>query len=214
MLDGYQRLILIKVRHHAAHIQVLDHDRVVFANEISGQLLQTVATNIGNLLMDLGNFDACLVPVKGTLFLAGQRFVRFLRLCHLAAHGARSVVAGPIVESGKGFQSQIDSDLAGSFRHSGQHFIDTEGNVVFAGWGPADMDCSWLALKVTRPTDVHLADLSKAELPASPLKSCPMELGGLVTDPLLEAGIFRTMLPEVHEGGLQVPQRTAALERH
>ena len=50
------------VRHHAAHIQVLDCDRLVFTNQPGTQVMQEVAANIRNLLVDLGHADACLEP--------------------------------------------------------------------------------------------------------------------------------------------------------
>jgi hypothetical protein len=43
------------VRHHAAHVQVLDDDHLVFTNEPSTELVQIVAADVRNLLMDFGH---------------------------------------------------------------------------------------------------------------------------------------------------------------
>lgn len=36
-------------RYHAANIQVLDHDRLVFTNELSAEFMQAIAADIGNV---------------------------------------------------------------------------------------------------------------------------------------------------------------------
>ena len=60
------------VTNHAFYIQVLDADRLVFANQHSGLFLQKVCSLIGNLLMNLGNPDSLLVTVVRTLLLPGE----------------------------------------------------------------------------------------------------------------------------------------------
>jgi hypothetical protein len=124
---GYGSSYLV-VRHHAAYVQILDHNRVGFTNEISGQLMQSVAANVCDLFADLSHFDAGLIPVT----FAGKPLLRPFQLRHLPAQRSRCVVAGAVVEGGKSLKSKVDADLPGSFRQCQQRLVHAERNVVAA----------------------------------------------------------------------------------
>src|ERR1039458_7129620 len=64
------------VRHHAAHVQVLYRDHLVFTNETGAQFMQIIAANIRNLLVDLGHPELCLAPILRAFPFAGQRLLR------------------------------------------------------------------------------------------------------------------------------------------
>lgn len=60
------------VLQHIADGQVLDHDRLVLADESSGELVEKVVPAIGDPCMDPGHLASALVVIAGTSGLAGE----------------------------------------------------------------------------------------------------------------------------------------------
>ena len=72
--DGAGKRVVLD---HVADGQVLDHDRLVFANEPSGQLVQVVPAPVGDPGVHPGDLAPGLVPVRRALrLLAGQQALR------------------------------------------------------------------------------------------------------------------------------------------
>ena len=194
------------VRHHAAHVQVFDRDRLVFTNQTGRKLVQIVAANIRNPLVDLGHPELCLALVLRALPLAGQRLLRPLQLRHLAAQRSRRWMLAAIREGGEAGQSQINADLPGSRGHHRQRFIHAERNVVASSGRAAYVDCSRLSRESARPADIQIANLGERQCRSVPLETRARELRRLFAVALLEVGVRRAILPEVDERGLQVAQ--------
>jgi hypothetical protein len=62
----------VVVADHVPDAQVLDHDRLVVADEPGRELVQEVFAAVGDPGVDPGDLDAGLVPVRGALLGAGQ----------------------------------------------------------------------------------------------------------------------------------------------
>ena len=60
------------VAHHTFYVQILNADRLVFAEEHCGLFLQKIGTLVGYLFMHSSNTDALLVAVSRTFLPAGE----------------------------------------------------------------------------------------------------------------------------------------------
>jgi len=195
------------VRHHAAHVQVFDRDHLVFANQAGRKLLQIVAANIRNLLVDLGHPELCLAPILRAFLFSGESLLRAVQLRHLAAQWTRRIMFAAVGEGREGGQPEVDTNLARGLRKNGQRFVHAEGNVVKTSGRSAHMNRGGLTGEVSGPSDIDFADFGERQYLSVPAESRARELCRLTTIALLKVRIVRTVPPKVDERGLQVAQR-------
>lgn len=115
------------VLQHIADGQVLDHDRLVLADESSGELVEKVVPAIGDPCMDPGHLASALVVIAGTSGLAGE-----LSLGPREAGSVPALVSGigDLLSRGEGDEggdSHVDADREIS--------VGSRGNRVFAQHG-------------------------------------------------------------------------------
>lgn len=67
--DGSGQLVVLE---HATHIQIFDHDRLVFADESSGEFVQVIVSSISDSCVYSSNCPPCLNSISRTSGLAGK----------------------------------------------------------------------------------------------------------------------------------------------
>ena len=68
------------VLHHIFDSQILNHDRLVRAYQLSCQLMQKILSSIGDLCVDFSHFQPCFVSVVTPLLLPRQCFLHPFQL--------------------------------------------------------------------------------------------------------------------------------------
>jgi hypothetical protein len=212
------------VRHHVPHRQVLNHDRLVLANESSRHLVQHVPSPVSDASMDPSHLHSGLLPVAGCLLLTSQA-----PLCL-----GQSNAFPPLLPRIGDLALRIGQtrNWTGQGQQTGDPDIDT--HLRPAGWqvfgGGLDQDRAVPATgriprhghrgrvaafgQRTRPPNVqrlsHLrqgqSSIAETEPRAGALRRRP----GLLAR--LEAGAPGAVVEETRECRLEVPQ--ALLQRH
>ena len=194
------------VSHHIPDGEILDHNRLVFTDESSRQLVEEVVPGVGNPLVDRGDLNTGLVPILRSFLLSGQGFLRPLQLFHFSAQWAWRVEFGAIRRRSKSSKSKVDANRGFSLRHLQQRLIHAESDVIAARRCTAYRNSGGFHSEFARPFDLEPADLRERQSGSIPLKGRARELGRLRAMFTFERGIGCPLLPEVHKGGLQVPE--------
>ena len=204
------------VAEHVADLQVLDHDRLVLADESSRELVQVVTAAVGDPGVHPGHPPAGLLPVRRPALRAG---VRALRPREPDAVGPLVARVGDLLPGGQGDQggdarvdpdhgiggrAVLDGDLAQQRHVPAARAVAGHGHG--RGLGPVRQ---W-----ARPADVErLGHLRQRQRAVPVAERRARVFGRRPRSPLgLERRVLRPLLPEVRERALQVPQ--CLLQRH
>ena len=199
--------------HHASHVQVFHHNRLVFTDELYAQLVKEVLPDVCDLLVDLSHADTGLRPILRSFLLTGESLLRPLQLRRLALQWSRRLVLRSTGRGRKVEQPQVDPDSSIGLRHRSQRFVNAERHIVAARWRTAHYHGAWLSRESTRPLDPQCADLGERERSAIPLESRASELRRLATALLLERRVGCSLLPEIDESSLKIAKRLLRRDR-
>jgi hypothetical protein len=202
---------------HASHVQVLDHDRLVFADESSRQLVQMIAASVGDAGVDAGNPQTGPATVVGPLLSAGQDPLRLGESLEVPEPVAWVRDLLPCRQRHQRGQPGVNADLRLGWRQRMDgRVLDPQRDVPAASRVAADGHGAWLATFGQRagPADVEWpGQPDQGELPVLEAEGRARVLGGVTLPSLgLEPRIASTTCPEGHEGALEVPQ--ALLKRN
>ncbi len=201
---------------HVHHCEVLDHDRLVFTDQSSGEFVQMVAPAVGDPRVDTRDLDPRLRPVGRAFGLAGELPLRLGEPVPVPPLMPRVGDLLPGRERGQGGDARVDADGTGYRAERPDRGLHQDRHEPPARAVPADGDSGRFRApgQRARPHDrerrVHLGE---PQMPVAPPERGPGVLrrrAGML--PRLEPGVLRPLVPERRERALQMAQRL--LQRH
>lgn len=194
---------------HPSHVQVFDADKVEVLNKPGSQLVQGVRTTIadafvkpGNLSLQRGVAVARLLPSGEMPLQAGELFCSTVQV-----PGIGDMLA--VRQSGEPVHPEIDADALTGLGEFLDGFIEAEGDEVPAG-RPLGYRCRrGQAGKLSAPSHFQFAEFGYLQgfCVGIVFERRARVLGGLLAVLSLRGRISSSLLEEVDESGLQVPQR-------
>jgi hypothetical protein len=195
------------VLHDPLHMQVFNHDNLVFVDDAARQLVKMVLPGARNALMHASYQLPGFVPARS--FLLAREFALFafqvsLRLTQMAGIGELRSVAG----YGEVCQADVNANRF-SIRRDGEHWftvVGQDGGMKLATCVAADRD--GLELSDDLPVDNAFdpANLWQIDARAFDLHALRI-LNRLTTVPGLEAGVFATFCEKVLVCACKILQR-------
>jgi hypothetical protein len=91
-------------------LQVFDHNRLVLAAEIGGDLVPPVLPDIGDPLVNAGNLDPGLVSIRASLLPTMELPIRAGKLAKIGTEGLRPLDGIAMRGDHGGFESQIHAN--------------------------------------------------------------------------------------------------------
>ena len=199
------------VLEHPQHVQILDDDHLVFANESSRELVQMIASPVGNAGMKSSELLLSLVSISGSFLFVGKtsREQSFASSFLFIMTRVGDLLAGR--ESSESCDADVDA-------HGGLEFREWTDALVFAKQRDVPAPCRIQRDRYGRwfypfgewsaPTNIewcrHFCQRQHSVFEA---KSASAELGGSATALLLEARILCSFREEVGIRTLKMPQR-------
>lgn len=199
--------------HHATDVQILNKDRLVFANNLCREFVNEVFPGIADLFVNLGDTKFGFLSVSGPFLFTGERLLCSLQLPLSFLQWLRRIELGAIGCSRKGGQAKVDAngfDCLGSFW---KWFIDSKRDVVATTRSLANRYRTGLQLEGARPLDTQYPNLGDGQDFLIELKGRARELGRLNAIFLLKRRIASTLFPKVDERSLQMAQTLLSRNR-
>lgn len=106
--DGLSKAV---ISCHPLHVQVFGKDSLVFAYQPMTQFVKEIASLVGNLFMNKGDFPSCLIPVYTTLHLSGKTALKQFQLIFRSTKKLWRLNALARRSYKERFQPKVNSDL-------------------------------------------------------------------------------------------------------
>jgi len=206
--DGSGQLVVLE---HAAHVQILDYDRLVFADESSGEFMQVVGSLVGDSRVYSSNFPSRLDPISRTSSFSGKS-----SLCEGEAFSVSGFVlrVGDFLSIRQRYQARepnIQPDRSGCVRQRLDRPVlheQTYEPATCAVTGYGDRGRLRAFRKRPRPYDGQwFRHLRKPQLAVPEIEGRASVLCRSSRFPLrLEAGVLGSSLPKRNKSTLQMPQ--------
>lgn len=194
---------------HAAHVQILDADRIESPDEIGSDLVHVVETGVRDLGVNLRHPKLGAFPSTASLDAARENPLRSDELLRLLDEMPWVRDAFAIGKRREPVDPEIYADSLAGLRKLGPFLVEYQGGVVSTSPVLADGNRGGLALKRPGPSYTQSSDTRKNEVAVGsvPPKSTAGIFGRLCSDLLFEGRVASTLLEEVTEGGLKMPER-------
>ena len=196
----------------AAHVpdrKVFEHDRLVFADQSRGQLVQEIGAPVFGVRLDSGYLESCLLVVAASFLLARQCPLGFGESFHVTVAVAWVVDLLAGAENGETVGSQVNADRGTLLAKPGDGIFHEDADMPASGRveGHGDGAGLRLAWQGAGPTDVQrLAHLRQREIAPVPFERASRVFGGTAVRLSLVGRIVAGLIEEVRIGFLQVPQ--------
>jgi hypothetical protein len=196
---------------HVPHAQILDHDHLVFTDEIGSELVQEIPSPIGDPGMGTGDVYSCLFPVSGALSLPGEQSLGAGEPCPIAtleprvedflSGGQRDQGGNPGIDPDGGFRLGKRFDRA----FTQQRYEPSARRISRHG----HRGRLRVRRQRTRPAyGQRFAHPRQRQLSVSPPEPATGVLGGLTGPfPGFEFRITRSFFPECDECALEMTER-------
>ena len=106
--DGLSKAV---ISCHPLHVQVFGKDSLVFAYQPMTQFVKEIASLVGNLFMNKGDFPSCLIPVYAALHLSGKTALKKFQLIFRSTKKLWRLNALARRSYKERFQPKVNSDL-------------------------------------------------------------------------------------------------------
>jgi len=198
------------VADHVPYAQLLNHDRLVLADEPGSELMQIIPPPVGDPGVYFGDFHTCPVPVGRSILLAGQRALGAGESYPVAGlmSGVGDLFSGR--ERDQRGNSGVDPHYIVATRQWRRPALADERNKPASGLVAAHCGSGGFGARRQgpRPADIQRCiHLREPQFPVAPAETRPRVLGRR-TRPLagLELRIARPLLPERDESALQMAE--------
>lgn len=206
----------LPVPHHVPHLKVLDHDRLVFTNKSSSDLVQVIFPAIGDPRMYPGYLPPSFIPIVAALLLAGQFPLSLRQPFPVLTLVFRVSDLLARRQSDQRVQPCIHTDHTVSRWQVLGTSLDQDRHEPSVCCIAGHRDRRWVSPfgQWTRPHNVewftHLRQRQRSITPPEPGLGVLGRLARFLSR--FELWVLRSFGEEVRERGLQVPQRL--LQRH
>lgn len=140
---------------HPRHIQILDNDHLIFANESSRKLVEMVSPSIGNTGVKPSKLLSCLVPVSGSFLFAGKPTRKYAFATCLSLIVPRIGDFLPSGERSKGGNPNVNANSRLELRKGNDALVLAKKRDVPASGG-IETDCHGRRLCPNREGRLHL----------------------------------------------------------
>ncbi len=204
--DGFSQAVVLD---HVLDLQTLDAYDLVFAYDLSRELVLIVTSTIRNLLMDASDLETSLVSILRAFFLLGVPPLGSCQFLFILVEELGIPMSMPIGGDDHGLQAQVKSYLFIHHRQGLNVFLNQDGDKVAIRFIFGDRDTTWLASigQGSAPDDVNRGiHLGKSKMFSIPGKSIARIGSRLLVTLLFEGGIRCTPFKEVAEGFIEMAQ--------
>lgn len=202
---------------HSTYAEVLDYNRLVFANESSTQLVEIVPTSVGNFCMQASQLAPGFVSILRAFLLPGQT-------SRQEAFSLQLPIVMPrvykVLSSGKRHQAIQPDVYPNSLFHFGKRLnrrvVTQDRNMPSPSRVKADGHTAGLGVlrKWSRPDDAQgLFHFGQKYLAIAHPERTSGELSRTTIAPFLKFRVLSTLGEEVRIGGLKVSQRLLKRDR-
>ncbi len=198
----------LPVEHHIPHAQVLQTKDIEAPDERRGHLRKVVLPAIGDLTVQLGNFEPLPMPAAASLPSSGKGPLVPSQLGKLRGQEPRIGDALSIGKRRHMGNTEIYPHALASLGKRLHVFIQAKGHEVLPSTVLCYRNRAGLTRELPGPADAQVPHLGQTQVVLLPIprERGAGELGRLLPVLRLEAGKCRPLLKEAAEGGLQVPE--------
>jgi len=198
----------VVVSTHSTDVQVFDAKNVKPSHKVSCYFIKMVFAGIGNVRLQMNNLQPLTIPAATPFFSTGKNS---LESCKFAEAFPKELVIRntfSIAECSEAIDAKVNADNLSCFWKFFDSLIEAERDKVLPGTVLGYRNRAGFTLELPRPMDVQSSNFGQTEVSVFtvPLQGRAGKLCCLFSSLRFEPGITGTLLKEVFESGLQMPE--------